>query len=91
MSSNSRPRVAVTSSVCGRRSLGGGRRAAFQESLVLLEGVLRRGSPGQHHQKYDGYTRKLTMMMKAVVETLIVVLKRVREDCVFRCDGECDL
>jgi len=30
------------------------------------------------------------MMMKAVEETLIVVLRRVGEDCVFRCDGRCD-
>jgi len=31
------------------------------------------------------------MMMKAVEETLIVVLRRVGEECMFRCDGECDL
>lgn len=33
MSSNSMPLVAVTSSVCGRVSFGGGRRVDFQESL----------------------------------------------------------
>ena len=39
ISSNSRPLVAVTSSVCGRTSFGGGRRPTFHESL--LAGLLR--------------------------------------------------
>lgn len=36
MSSNSRPLVAVTSSVCGLASFGGGRSPAFQDKSMLL-------------------------------------------------------
>lgn len=36
MSSNSRPLVAVTSSVCGLASFGGGRSPAFQDKSLVL-------------------------------------------------------
>jgi len=40
ISSNSRPLVAVTSSVCGRTSFGGGRRPTFHDES-LLAGLLK--------------------------------------------------
>lgn len=54
MSSNSRPLVAVTSSVCGRESLGGGRRPVFQAESwgVELEdlGAVSRGMKDTRRQ-----------------------------------------
>ena len=41
ISSNSTPLVAVTSSVCGRASFGGGRRPAFHDES-LFAGLLER-------------------------------------------------
>lgn len=52
MSSNSVPLVAVTSSVCGRRSFGGGRRPFFQEASFWLEG-LPEGMNGENEGKME--------------------------------------